>query len=562
MARRGVGLLPSKRERIHPVGEIGVSHGDDGVVEPLLAGTTSGLTAVDRARGGATDSVRVAIAASAGSAIEQVVATIGYHASRAIPEPTAVAAVVDRILPHVVLVDTTADAAGAVLAALIQQRNHPPVIAIDRGHGPRGDGDRWLAAGADDCLTIDQLTPAIVRRTIESAIARGRARELRQRVSELDRLGAIATLAAGVAHEVNNPAAYVLMNLTTCLEHVRTLRRAMGDDGLAPAVMAQRVAVFDEMTEMLEDNVRGLERIVAIVQALRAFARPEPDRVEPVDAAAVCREAYDLLASQLRHRARVVIELTPVPTIEIDPRKLTQVVINLLASAAEAIPIGEPDHEIRLRLGTRDGCLELVVSDSGRKLTPEARARVFEPFFAGRGPGSTGGLGLATVRTLVERMGGRIAVGVGARGGTDFVVVLPLRPEVAATAVPVAIPTRTRARVLIIDDEVALTRAMQRQLRGHHDVTIEHDARAAMTRVFDEDYDVILCDVMMPGADGLGFLEALRRDRPALVPRLVLMTAGIADPIRELVVARGGQLIDKPVPIDALLGLIERVRAG
>jgi len=535
---------------------------DDGVVEPLLAGTTSGLTAVDRARGGAAASVRVAIAASAGSAIEHVIATIGYHAARATPDPAAVTALVDRALPHVVLLDTTVDGAAAVLGALIAQRNHPPVIAIDRGHGPRGDGDRWLAAGADDYLSIDQLTPAIVRRTIESAIARGRARELRQRVSELDRLGAIATLAAGVAHEVNNPAAYVLMNLTTCLDHVVELRRAMSEDGLPPSELAPRVAMFDEMTEMLQDNVRGLERIVAIVQALRAFARPEPDRVEPIDAAAVCREAYELLGSQLRHRARVVLEVAPVPTIEADARKLTQVVINLLASAAEAIPLGEPDHEIRLRLSTRDGCLELVVSDSGRKLTPEARARVFEPFFAGRGGSPTGGLGLATVRALVERMGGRITVAAGARGGTDFVVVLPTRPDAGVAAVPVAIPTRQRARVLIVDDEVALTRAMHRQLRGHHDVTIEHDARAATARILAESYDVILCDVMMPGADGLGLLESLRRERPELVRRLVLMTAGVADPIRELVVAHGGQLIDKPVPIESLLGLIERVRGG
>lgn len=534
---------------------------DDGVVEPLLAGTTSGLTAVDRARGGAAASVRVAIAASAGSAIEHVIATIGYHAVRATPDPAAVTALVDRALPHVVLLDTTVEGAGAVLAALIAQRNHPPVIAIDRGHGPRGDGDRWLAAGADDYLSIDQLTPAIVRRTIESAIARGRARELRQRVSELDRLGAIATLAAGVAHEVNNPAAYVLMNLTTSLDHVGALRQAMVDDGPPPEVLAPRLALFDEMTEMLEDNVRGLERIVAIVQALRAFARPEPDRVEPIDAAAVCREAYELLGSQLRHRARVVLEVGPVPTIEADARKLTQVVINLLASAAEAIPLGEPDHEIRLRLSTRDGCLELVVSDSGRKLTPEARARVFEPFFAGRGS-PTGGLGLATVRALVERMGGRITVAAGARGGTDFVVVLPTRPDAGVAAVPVAIPTRQRARVLIVDDEVALTRAMHRQLRGHHDVTIEHDARTATARILAETYDVILCDVMMPGADGLGLLESLRRERPELVRRLVLMTAGVADPIRELVVARGGQLIDKPVPIESLLDLIERVRGG
>jgi DNA-binding response OmpR family regulator len=101
---------------------------------------------------------------------------------------------------------------------------------------------------------------------------------------------------------------------------------------------------------------------------------------------------------------------------------------------------------------------------------------------------------------------------------------------------------------------------MRRQLRGHHEVTIENDVAAAMARLVDEDYDVILCDVMMPGTDGLGLLEALRRSRPEMVARLVLMTAGTTDPIRELVLARGGQLIDKPVPLDALLALIAGVQ--
>ncbi|MBK9036464.1 MAG: response regulator [Myxococcales bacterium] len=533
---------------------------EDGIVESVVVGTTSGLTAVDRARSGSAGAVRVVIVAAAGSAIEHVVATIGYRALVCAPTDEDVVAQVERMAPHVVLLDATATAAAAVMVRLVEQRVHPPIIAIERGPGARVDGDRWLAAGADDHLTIEQLNPAIVRRTIESAIARGRARELRARVGELDRLGAIATLAAGVAHEVNNPAAYVLMNLTTCREHVDDLRRDLGDEAAADGTPARIGAVLDEMTEMLDDNIRGLERIVAIVGALRAFARPDPDQIEPVDLVEVCREAHALVVSQLRHRARVALELAPVPAIDADPRKLAQVVINLLVNAADAIPAGEPDHEIALRVGARDGWVELAVADTGRTLSPEQHARVFEPFYAGR-VGGAGGLGLATVRSVVERLGGKVVVISGPATGTEFVVRLPVRTgpaPVATTAV--AVSSARRARVLIIDDEDALTRAMRRQLRGHHDVTIENDATAAMARLLREDHDVILCDVMMPGTDGLGFLEALRRARPELVRRLVLMTAGIADPIRELVLARGGQLIDKPIPLDALLDLIATVQ--
>lgn len=536
---------------------------DGGVVESVVLGATSGLTAVERARHGAAEAVRVVIAAPAGSVIEHVTAAIGYRATVATLEAELVPRL-ERSQPHAVLLDATDHAASEMLATLVQHRSHPPVIAIDRSHGPRGDSDRWLAAGADDYLTIDQLTPAILRRTVESAIARGRARDLRARVSELDRLAAIATLAAGVAHEVNNPAAYVLMNLTTCREHVATIRDGLtlrdGEvtDGDEPT--AGLDGVLDEMTEMLDDNIRGLERIVAIVQSLRAFARPEPDRAEEVDLGALCREVNSLLGSQLRHRARVVLELSPVPPVLADPRKLSQAIINLLVGAAEAIPHGEGNHEIRLRLRERDGWIELAVADTGRPLSPEERARAFEPFYAGRGAAGTGGLGMATVRSVAERLGGKVGAVASGPRGAEFVVRLPVRGVAGPTAVPEPVLDDRRARVLIIDDEVALTRAMRRQLRGHHEVTIENDVAAAMARLVDEDYDVILCDVMMPGTDGLGLLEALRRSRPELVARLVLMTAGTTDPIRELVLARGGQLIDKPVPLDALLALIAGVQ--
>lgn len=115
--------------------------------------------------------------------------------------------------------------------------------------------------------------------------------------------------------------------------------------------------------------------------------------------------------------------------------------------------------------------------------------------------------------------------------------------------------------MLIIDDEVPLTSALRRQLRAHHDVTVINDGAAGLAAVLRHDYDVVLCDIMMPGTDGLVVLETLRRNRPEVVPRLVLMTAGVcADPMRERVLSAGGQLLDKPVPLETLLAIIDAVR--
>jgi len=537
---------------------------DGAVVEPFASGTTSGLTAVDQARAGHALAVRTVIAALPGSALEAAIRAIGYNLVQCAPTAVATAAAIDRLQPHVIFLDVGGPDAAAVIARVIAEPIHPPIIAVGRAvAGAIDDGDAWLASGADDHLTADQLAPTIVRRAVESAIARGRARELRLRLGQADRLSAIATLAAGVAHEVNNPASYVLMNLRTCRDHLDDLRRELVDQAAGDGTPSPLAPLFDEMREMFDDNMRGVERIVSIVQALRAFARPEPDEIAQVDLAAICRDVHELVSSQLRHRAKVTFELQPVPTVTADPRKLSQIVIHLLVNAADAIGHGDLDeHEIRVRLATRGARVELSVSDTGAGIAPQHRERIFEPFFTTRPQGNASGLGLATVRSIVERFGGRITVESAPGLGTTFVVSLPFddRPRVG-DATRIVGPGTARARVMIIDDEIALTSALRRQLRSHHDITVMNDGASALAAVLRDDYDVILCDVMMPGTDGIVVLENLRKTRPDLVPRLVLMTAGVfSDPMRERVLAMGGQLLDKPVPLETLLGVIGTIR--
>jgi signal transduction histidine kinase len=538
-----------------------VTPGDEGaIVEAFATGSTSGLTAVDRARAGATQAVRIAIAGGAGSAIAHAVRAVGFGLTMAPAEPDAVAAVIAGARPHAILLDAAAPAARDVLAQVVEERAHPPVVAIDLV-GSHRPGDAWLAAGADDYLTGDQLTPAILRRAIESAIARGRARELRHRLDDVDRLAAIATLAGGVAHEVNNPAAYVLMNLRTCQDHVRSLRDDLVSDDAGDGTPSRLAAAIDEMAEMLDDNVRGVERIVAVVHALRTFARPEPDRIEQVDLPTVVRDVYELLGSQLRHKARVVLDLDVVPPIAADARKLSQVVINLLVNAADGIPPGVPDHEIAVRVRSRDGKVELAVTDTGPPLSSEQQARVFEPFFPARAAHQPGSLGLATVRAIVDKLGGRVGV-TSTADATEFRISLPIRVGAGGRAPTVALASGVRRRILVIDDEVPITRAMRRHLRGHHDVTVTNDVTSALAALAIEPFDVILSDVMMPGQDGPTLLATLRRTRPDLASRVVFMSAGLSDPMRDVVRGQGARLIDKPIAFDALLALIDQIADG
>lgn len=528
----------------------------DGIVEPVMAGTTSGLTALDRARHGHAESVRLLVVPG-DSDVGDVASALGYTLVRAAPEEMLGELAARHF--HAVLLDLDGLGASAerTLEALMRSSPPTPAIAIETA-GDDAHARVWLEHGADDHIARAVLAPAVLQRSVEGAVARSRARELRRRLEHADRLAAIGTLAAGVAHEVNNPAAYVLMNLKTCREHLAAIRREE-----SPEVVDEMIG---EMMEMLDDNLRGVERIVAIVQALRSYARSDPDEVEAVDVAQVCKDAHALIGNQLRHRARLTVELAPVPPIAADARKLSQVVINLLVNAADAVEsAGAHDgreQEIQLRCMARDGRVELTVTDTGVGIPPAYRARIYDPFFTTKPRGSGSGLGLAIVRDIVERFGGRITVESTAGRGTTFTVGFPVDSRGrAGRAAPQIAPAPSRGSVLIIDDEIALTSALRRQLRAHHDVTVINDGAAGLAAVLRQDYDVILCDIMMPGTDGLVVLETLRRNRPDVVPRLVLMTAGVAaDPMRERVLSAGGQLIDKPVPVETLLAMIDGVR--
>ena len=533
----------------------------DAVPEPMgLGGMTSALTALERARHGHARSVRVLVVSDAASSpVTHAATALGYSVK------VVALAQAERELRvhhhHLAIVDLPSIGDGGEEALSLARTSTPPTpaLVVDLADDD-ATAERWIGAGADHYLCVADLAPRLLRGAVESAVARHRAHELRRRLEHAERLAAISTLAAGVAHEVNNPASYVLMNLKSCREHLAALRDRR------PPLTADERAMLDEMSEMFTDNIRGIERIVGVVHALRSYARTDPDELERVDLAVVCREACDLVGNQLRHRARLRIDLAPTAPLIADGRKLSQVVINLLVNAYDSLPVvtsGPPAHEIRLRLATSPGRIELSVSDTGVGIPDHLQSRIFEPFYTTKPRQEATGLGLVVVRDIVERFGGRITVTSEPGHGSRFTIVFPSEDQVAApAAAPIAPPPSPRARILIVDDEVALTSALRRQLRRTHDVTVLNDGGAASAAILGGDYDVVLCDLMMPGTDGMAILETVARQRPELAARMVLMTAGILqDGLRDRVHDAGAHVLDKPVPLDTLTTVIDAIRA-
>ncbi|WP_205525750.1 ATP-binding protein [Pyxidicoccus trucidator] len=369
-----------------------------------------------------------------------------------------------------------------------------------------------------------------------------------------ERMASVGTLAAGVAHEINNPLAYVSSNLSYLRERLAQ-----------PALTSEQLP---ELREVLAEAEEGAGRVVSIVRDLRTFARADEDRLAPVDVARVVDAALRLVRNELSHRARLVCTLEPVPRVHGNDVRLSQVLVNLLVNAMQALPERPvEENEVRVSLRTsRTGQVELEVADNGRGMPPEVRRRIFDPFFTTKAVGEGTGLGLSICLTLVQAMGGRIEVSSIPERGSSFRVVLPaLAAEVAA---PLAgakprppLPTVPRRRLLLIDDEPSVGRSVSRLVRDMYEVRAVQGGREALQLLSSgERFDAILCDLMMPGMTGMEFVVELERLSPELVPHTGLMTGGAFTPqAREFVGRHSRELLEKPFERERLCTFVEHL---
>ena len=372
-----------------------------------------------------------------------------------------------------------------------------------------------------------------------------------------DRMATVGTLAAGVAHEINNPLAYVLSNLSWLDEELARKDARSGQD-LDSA----------EVQGALREALHGVARVRDIVRDLRTFAQDggggEGMRLDPRNP---LEASLRMVANELRHRAVLKRELEPVPMIRGDEAQLAQVFLNLLTNALQALP-ERPALQNEIRVATRvheKGWVAVEVADNGKGMTEDQARRVFDPFFTTRPVGAGQGLGLSVCLGIIRGLGGRIDVETREGKGSLFRILLPEAPAPQVSAPPTA-PAGAAAqmgkpRVLVIDDEPLLVRSYARMLATDHEISTETDPRAALDRLRrGEVYDAILCDIMMPQMSGMDLHEELSRDRPDLVGRMGFLTGGaFTKRAREFLEARPDHSLEKPFGAEALRGLIARV---
>lgn len=383
----------------------------------------------------------------------------------------------------------------------------------------------------------------------EAQAARARA-ELR--LLEADRLTALGSLAGGVAHQINNALTHVRLSLGRLIS-LELSRRP------STPVRAHRV-------ELLRDVREGIGRVEEVVSELRQFSHVDEGRDGAVELRAVLDTVLKLAAHEIRHRARLLCDFEDVRAVRGSEGALLQLFLNLIMTAAQSIPEGEA-HLNEIRVGSRmcqgGERVEVTITDSGLGVPPELIDRGFDPFTTAQPTRRGRGLGLASCRELVKSLAGEIVVESTVGRGTRIRVLLPSSSE--TTAPPPSAPGEGDApdtaqrRVLVIDDERAVGAAIAAEL-ATHDVTVVASGREALELLHrDRDFDLVLCDLMMPEVTGMDLYDSLHLVDPRVAERIVFMTGGAFTP-------RAGRFLDevpnprldKPFRGEALHELVQR----
>jgi PAS domain S-box-containing protein len=404
-------------------------------------------------------------------------------------------------------------------------------------------------------------------------------RRLQASLAQSERLASMGMLAAGVAHELNNPLVYVLYNLESLAgdlppiaDAVRRCHAAL-EERIGQAALRELLgreftpAIFEELLELAEAAVEGARRIKEITTGLATFSRVEQDELSEVKIGHAVECAVNMAHNELKYRARLVQDLGEVPPVVASEGQISQVFLNLLINAAQAIDEGDVQgNEIRVRTWVEGDHACAEVSDTGRGIPREEMDRIFEPFFSTKGVGEGSGLGLAICRDIVTGLGGKIDVTSEVGRGSRFTVRLPVRAEArAARAVAVsrAEGPAVHGRVLIVEDDEAVRAALGRMLGSHEVVSVASGEDGQSLLREDQAFDVIICDMMMPRMSGVDLHEWLAGQNPALAERVIFITGGAFTPRARAYLNRvENPTIKKPFDTPALKAMVSEMVAA
>ncbi len=409
------------------------------------------------------------------------------------------------------------------------------VVRRASGVGGVGDGGRELRFNVAAMGVADGGTRLGTLVTLTDVTEEEQAR---RRLMQAEKMSVVGQTLASVAHELNNPLAAIVGYA----------------DLLAEAEVAPEVA---RLLSRIREQATRTSRIVKNLLNVARRRGPERTRVSLND---VATSVVDLFEYDARlSNIQLTTTLDPdLPPIHADRHALQQILVNLVQNAVQAMRGRGQQGTVDISTSHGSGMVNLVVTDDGPGLAPEARTRLFEAFFTTKGPDEGTGLGLAISRGIAREHQGDLVCEDRPDGnsGACFVLRLPLSdrpiaPPPAERVIPEGVP----ARVLVVDDEAAVRDALVAQLGrlGAHVESAGTPAEAERLLGSGATYDAVLMDVRLPGRSGLEIHRALREVNPDLAGRVVFMTGDLVnDDVIRTVKATGNSLLEKPFTTDEL----------
>ncbi len=368
-------------------------------------------------------------------------------------------------------------AAKAQLAGSAAERRRGPTRATDTNYRHKNGTDVWVDSA---CAPLADEAG----RYVGSLCVVRDMTERRKLLSQLmisDRMASVGTLAAGVAHEINNPLAAVIANLDFV---DGTMRGKLGGHA-TPGMERSDAAILADLRAPIDDARDAADRVRVIVRDLKIFSHSATEEpIGSVDVEAILESSVRMAWNEIRHRARLVKQYTLVPRVRGSEARLGQVFLNLIVNAAQSLPEGSAeDNEIRVSTRLDGERVFVEVADTGAGIPPEIIGRVFDAFFTTKPVGVGTGLGLAICQRIVTDLGGELTVESALGKGTTFRAALPVSHEPktkVATPVEPTLVSGRRGRILVVDDDALVIRCVKRVLSRNHEVIGTLEPREAI----------------------------------------------------------------------------------
>jgi len=357
-------------------------------------------------------------------------------------------------------------------------------------------------------------------------------RDLERRLYQADKLASLGQIAAGIAHDINNPLAWVQSNLVLLERYADPLVELVAN-AAERGETSKGVPVVDiaqNLEGAVKDSIEGVRRIASIISDLKMFSRVEVMQEAEIDVNEALETSLRMVRNQIEQRAHVVRDFGVIPRTLANFGKISQVFLNLITNASRSFETpGVAKNVVSLRTWVDQDAIKVSVGDNGRGIPPEVQSKIFEPFFTMGSSEEGTGLGLTIARDAVKALGGEITLKSEHGVGTEFIVSIPLK-HLTSTKTDHGGQTRTpnavRYRLLVVDDEEILLRSFKRQLGARWDVDTARSGPEALERIVRETYDAILCDVMIPGMSGTSLYMELTARYPGIENKIVFMTGG------------------------------------